>query len=156
MNKSIALNWIVNSAVINNSPLQTDYVSKLCSQETRQGRHCWKQTFNRLASGICPILFYFILITCDTWHLTRDTGMWHMTGGERYTFSQNVSSLALTVWEWRFVEDISTNHQWMNQSVSQAVNGGDCRTAPAFNCSLVVSRKTISIIIPKQLRKQDL
>ena len=30
---------------------------------------------------------------------------WHVTGGGRRTFSQNVSSLALTAWEWRFVED---------------------------------------------------
>ena len=27
--------------------------------------------------------------------------MWHMAGGERWTFFQNFSSLALTVWEWR-------------------------------------------------------
>ena len=31
-----------------------------------------------------------------TWHLTRDT--WHVTGGGRWTYSQNVRSLALMVW----------------------------------------------------------
>ena len=36
-------------------------------------------------------------VTGDMWHVTRD--MWHMTGGGSWTFSQNVSSLALTVWE---------------------------------------------------------
>ena len=38
-------------------------------------------------------------VTCDTWH---------MIDGVRWTFSQNVSFLALTVSEWRFVEDIFT------------------------------------------------
>ena len=33
---------------------------------------------------------------------------WHGTGGGRSTFSQHFSSLALTVWEWRFDENIST------------------------------------------------
>ena len=37
------------------------------------------------------------LKTCDTWHVTYT--MWHMTVGGRWTFSQNLSSLALTVWE---------------------------------------------------------
>ena len=41
-------------------------------------------------------------VTCDTWHVTHD--MWHMTGS---TFSQNFSSLALTVWElkWHVTPD---------------------------------------------------
>ena len=48
---------------------------------------------------------------CDMWHLTLDTwnlthGMLHMTGRGRWTFSQNFSSLASTVWEWRCFEDV--------------------------------------------------
>ena len=34
-------------------------------------------------------------VTCDTWHVTHDT--WHVTRWGGWTFSQNFSSLALTV-----------------------------------------------------------
>ena len=37
------------------------------------------------------------LVTCDMLHVPCD--MWHMTGGSRWTFSQNFSSLAFMVWE---------------------------------------------------------
>ena len=50
-------------------------------------------------------------VTCDTWHLTCD--MWHVTAGGRWTCSQNVSSKALTVWERRYFEDISTKDDWV-------------------------------------------
>ena len=50
--------------------------------------------------------------THDMWYVTCDT--WHVTGSGRKTFSQNLSSLALTVWEWRYDEDILTNHDWNN------------------------------------------
>ena len=43
--------------------------------------------------------------TRDTWHVTHD--MWHMLGG--WKISQNLSSLALTVWEVCCFEYISTN-----------------------------------------------
>ena len=46
-------------------------------------------------------------MTYDTWHVTCDT--WHQTGGGRWTFVQNFSSLPLTVWEWRFVGFHITN-----------------------------------------------
>ena len=36
-------------------------------------------------------------VTGDMWHVTRD--MWHMTHGVVWTFSQNFSCLALTVWD---------------------------------------------------------
>ena len=36
-------------------------------------------------------------VTCDTCNVTHD--MSQVTGGSRLTFSQNFSSLALTVWE---------------------------------------------------------
>ena len=49
-------------------------------------------------------------MTCDTWHVTCD--IWQMTCGGRQTFSQNFSSLPLTIWEWRCSEDFSTNDHW--------------------------------------------
>ena len=45
-------------------------------------------------------------MTCDTWHMTCD--MRHMTGGGSSTLSPDFSSLALTDWEYRFVEEILT------------------------------------------------
>ena len=55
----------------------------------------------------------------DMWHVTHDTWYvtcytWHMTGGGRWTLSQNFSPLALTVWEWRCIEDISTKDDWLS------------------------------------------
>ena len=44
----------------------------------------------------------------DTLHMTYD--MWG-----RWTFFKNFRSLALTVWEWRFVEDILTKDEWLTQ-----------------------------------------
>ena len=49
----------------------------------------------------------------DLWHVTCD--MWHMVG---WTFSQNDSSLVLTVWERHCFEDKSTKDdlviEWIN------------------------------------------
>ena len=72
-------------------------------------------------------------VTCDTWHGTHDmwhvtSDMWHMTDGRRWTISQNVSFLALMVWEWRCYEDISTKDDLLTESMS---NEGVRRTAPA-------------------------
>ena len=65
-------------------------------------------------------------MTGERWHLTSDT--WHMTHIVGWTFSQNVSSLALPVWDWQCFEYISTSHEWVSQSVNyEAVY----RTAPA-------------------------
>ena len=58
-------------------------------------------------------------VTCDTWHITRDT--WHMTfdlfGG--WTFSQNFSSLALTVCDLWYYEDLEEKADWINCSINQ-------------------------------------
>ena len=51
-------------------------------------------------------------LTPDTWHMTRDT--WHVTRGGGWTFSKNFSSQALTVWEWRSIEDIFTKVDWLS------------------------------------------
>ena len=67
------------------------------------------------------------LVTTDPFH-GNQCDMWHMTGGGRWTFSQNFSSLALTVWEWRCSEDISTKDDWLSYLMNDE---GVCRTAPA-------------------------
>ena len=54
----------------------------------------------------------------------------------RITLSKNFSSLALTVWEWRFVEDIFTQDKWLNASLNDK---GVCRTAPATEGLVIYS-----------------
>ena len=57
-------------------------------------------------------------VTCDMWHMTCD--MWHVTCCGGWTFSWNVSSLALTVchlwylkiWRKRIAD-------WLNQSITK-------------------------------------
>ena len=88
-------------------------------------------------------------VTCDTWHLTRDTwhmtyDTWHVTHGGGWKFSQNFSSPALMVWDWQYLEYISTNHRWVNESIN---HGGDCRTAPATPGLLIIPAVHINIII---------
>ena len=60
---------------------------------------------------------------CDMWHLTRDTwhatcDTWHVTRLGVWTFSQNFSSLALTVCDLWYYEDLEEKAdgltQWMN------------------------------------------
>ena len=61
-------------------------------------------------------------MTCDTWHVTRDA--WHMTrdmfGG--WTFSQNFSSLALTICDLWYYEDLEEKAGsisiWMNELIN--------------------------------------
>ena len=68
------------------------------------------------------------------WHETRDTwqvvtrDMWHVTCFGVWTFSQNFSSLALTVCDLWYYEDLEEKDDSLNQSISdEAVY----RTAPA-------------------------
>ena len=65
-------------------------------------------------------------VTDEMWHVTRD--IWHVTGGGRWTFSQNVTSLALTAWEWRFVEDLKEKGKGVSDFMTYK---GVCRAAPA-------------------------
>ena len=51
-------------------------------------------------------------VTCDMWHVTRD--MWHMTCLEGWTFSQNFSSLALTVCDLWYYEDLEEKAHLIN------------------------------------------
>ena len=94
---------------------------------------------NRTPSGGPPLtsstplsfFFYFIFfflnkwhVTCDPWHMTRH--MWHMTRHMWHmvvwTFPQNLSSLALTVWTRQCFEDIFTRGQCLNQSINKSFN----------------------------------
>ena len=65
-------------------------------------------------------------VTCDTWHVTRD--MWHVTCCGGWTFSQNFSSLALTVCDLWYYEDLEEKAHSLTHLINyEAV----CRTAPA-------------------------
>ena len=60
------------------------------------------------------------------WHVTCD--MWHMTCLGGWTFSQNLSSLALTVCDLWYYGDLEEKAHWMNELINgEAVY----RTAPA-------------------------
>ena len=56
-------------------------------------------------------------VTCDTWCVTPYT--WHVTLGGGWTFCQNFSSLALSVWAGKWCEDLEENAdrltKWINQ-----------------------------------------
>ena len=61
-------------------------------------------------------------VTCDMVHMTCDRlGTW--------TLSQNLSSLAFAVFEWRFVKDIFTK----DKSLNELINNGDLTTI--FHCT---------------------
>ena len=84
-------------------------------------------------------------VTCDMRHVTCDT--WLVTGMRRWTFSQNFSSLALTIWERRFVEDIQKifpQVQWLTDLISHKAV---CRTAPATPGLLIIAVHTIKSIL---------
>ena len=58
-------------------------------------------------------------LTHDIWHLTCDMqhmthNMWHVTCCGGWTFSQNVSSLALQVCYLWYFEDLEENADWLN------------------------------------------
>ena len=47
--------------------------------------------------------------------------MWHKTHSVRWTFPQNFSSLALSVWDWQCFEYISTNHDSVKKKSSHFI-----------------------------------
>ena len=66
-------------------------------------------------------------------HVTR-----HMPHSVGWTFSQNLSSLALAVWDWQCLEDIWTKAS-LNESVNELMNDrDDYRTAPGL---LIISHQ---------------
>ena len=90
----------------------------------------WLHHFVKQKNKKCYMICDMWHMTRDMWHVTCDT--WHITSRGRWTFSQNCSSLAFTVWEWRFVEDVFTKDEsltdWMNELISDKAV---CRTAPS-------------------------
>ena len=52
-------------------------------------------------------------VTRDMWHVTRD--MWHVTLLGGWKFSQNVSSLALTVFDFWYYEDPEEKDDSLNE-----------------------------------------
>ena len=70
-------------------------------------------------------------MTRDTWHVTRDK--WHVTCLWGWTFSQSFSSLALTVCDLWYKEDLEEK----DDSVTEWINHEAVyRTAPATPCLL--------------------
>jgi hypothetical protein len=65
----------------------------------------------RVGENVC--ICYMLDVTYDMWQLTGD--MWYVTCGGGWPFSQNSSSLALTVWNRQFLEDISTKDEFIKQ-----------------------------------------
>ena len=64
--------------------------------------------------------------TCDMWHVTRD--MWHVTRDmgcvtycRGWTFSQNFSSLALTVCDLWYYEYLEEKAQGLNESMNELI-----------------------------------
>ena len=83
-------------------------------------RPCTKKNEKREKEKIAHDIWH---LTWDIWHVTRDMWhvtlqTWHMTSWGRWTFSQNISSLAFTVCEWR-CSDLTNDE-------------GVCITAPAI------------------------
>ena len=52
------------------------------------------------------------------WHVTYD--MWHVTCDGGWTFSQNLISLAITVWEWRRFEDLDEEDILQSELVDES------------------------------------
>ena len=83
-------------------------------------------------------------LTCDTWHVTCNTG--HVTHGWGWTFSQNFSFLALTVWDLWCSEDLEEKDYWINQLINYK---GYCRTAPATP-GLLINDQLIMLLYVQQ------
>ena len=65
-------------------------------------------------------------VTRDMWHVTYH--MWHVSCCGRWTFSQNFSSLAPTICDLGYYEDLEERDDWLTDSLNdEAVS----RTAPA-------------------------
>ena len=75
-------------------------------------------------------------VTCDMWHVTRDTdtclGAW--------AFSQNFSSLAPTVCDLWYFEDLEEKDDSVNESINDE---GVYRTAPATPGLLTINKKNM-------------
>ena len=80
------------------------------------------------------------IVTCNMWHVTRDN--WHVTCWVGWTFSQNFSSLALTVCDLWYYEDLEEKADSLAHKINdEAVY----RTAPATPGLLKTQRMWILI-----------
>ena len=98
-------------------------------RETRRGR----LVDNRPSSDK---LEHFVTwhVTCDKWHVTFDTwhvtcDMWHVTCFGGWTFSQNFSSLALTVSDLWYDEDLEEKAHLLTDLINQWQDEG-CYISP--------------------------
>ena len=76
-------------------------------------------------------------MSCDTWHVTSN--MWYMTHDRRgrWTFYKNFSSLAFTVCEWRYFENMFTKHDWVTDHLTNQCKGVS-RSAPGRPNVLII------------------
>ena len=84
-------------------------------------------------------------LSCDFWHVTGD--IWHMTHDmwEKGSLLSNVSSLALTVWDWRYFKDIFTENDLVTNITNEFK--GVCKNSPGYTRSvnyLYIGKKSIS------------
>ena len=74
-------------------------------------------------------------VTGDMWHVTHDK--WHLTYFGAWTFSQNFSSLALTVSDLWYYEDLEEKSdlisEWINDKAVY-------RTAPAISRLFIIEK----------------
>ena len=83
----------------------------------------------------------------DTSHVTRDT--WHMT----CDMTGGGSSLALPVWEWRCLEDISTKDDWLKSRFILPLQSGDQVKLYKFNINF---SNNFFVSCPKLLKTTSL
>ena len=94
---------------------------------------------------------YTLHVTRDTWHMTHDT--WHVTRLGGWTFSQNFSSLSLTVCDLWYYEDLEEKDEWINKWINyEAVWGSLAWSTPGYYwpfwwvTTLILSRLLLYII----------
>ena len=112
---SMSGNFTVQTLLFRSPSFESTLVANLAGSEEHKNLNKWGGLMRGLEQAwildpriptFCMSEKYMWHVTCDTWHVTCDiwhvaSDTWHMTGGGRWTFSQDFSALALTVWEWR-------------------------------------------------------
>jgi hypothetical protein len=94
-------------------------------------------------------------VSCDMWHVTHDT--WHVTRLGGWTFSQNFSSLALTVCDLWYYEDLEEKDEWINEWINKLINyEAVYRTAPATPGLLKIYRAFLWVLIEDLSPNEDL
>ena len=82
-------------------------------------------------------------MTCDMWHGICDTDTLHVTCLGGWAFSQNFSSLALTICDLWYYEDL----QEKDGSVTESINDEAVyRTAPATPGLLTINKKNMYLL----------